>query len=250
MIKVLEKAVFILGIISAGDRISYTKILNKTGINKATLSNILKSLRDLSMVDRDQQGLFSIGAGAMKLTRKSLLRETIAGAACESARSLLKTTGETIVAATFKGTERYTLAKARTEESMVVNDSFTSIRGFYNTATGRALFAFMTEDQKRAVLREHGMPGDRWDGMKTRKDISQKCAAIRKKGYVSFRARDGLMQYIGVPVVSSAGNICASLGAAVPTIRMNAACEKKIISELEKEAWKMKEALELRGITP
>ncbi len=249
MIKVLKKAVDILSVIASGDGISYTEILEATGMNKATLSNLLKSLRELGLVDRDSRSLFRIGTEAVNLTRNAISRETLAGAGYESVQRFLRKTGENISAASFKWTERFILAKADAEASMTVNDSYTSNTGFYNTATGRVLFAFMTDEQRREITDVHGLPGDAWNGMTSKTKLARECAAIRKKGYVSFEVNDGLMQYIGVPVLDRKGNIRASLGSGIPAVRYTEAFEKKILSDLQQEARRMEETLELRGIT-
>ena len=139
MIRVLHKSATILDVIAELGASPHAQIARRTGLNKATLSNILKTLVEIGYVQKTAQGAFRLGEALRRLARKRAWDDTLPALADSWATALSERTGETVSVATIRNCQRIRLAKASVAQSISVDagaDAMTDASGYPTSGPG------------------------------------------------------------------------------------------------------------------
>jgi DNA-binding IclR family transcriptional regulator len=248
MIKVFYKMDAILQKISDRGSMSFTAIQTELGMNKATLSNLLKTLLEIGYVARDPRGNFSVGPVMIRIAKQKLLSGTLAGLANDIAQDITERLSESVTVSTIRDNDRFILSKTSLNKSIIVNEQRQSTTSFYTTATGRVLLAYAPDEQMKVIIEKYGLPGDGWPDVKTRKQLMDKLKEIRQEGIESCHSPDGLAEYLAVPVVSPEGTIFAAIGSGIPSFRLTKEYKEEVQNELQHGASRMADAIQLSGV--
>lgn len=250
MIKVLHKADRVLWLVANREVISFTDIQNATGFHKSTLSNLLKSLVELGLLRRDDQGLVRTGHRLATLAERDVLAGRLSGIAVGAVRGIGVRLQGRVVMAVLKGAQRHILADYEPASSLRVSaDGYDDLL-LYSTSTGRILLAFATRKQRDLIVDTQGLPDRTWwpeGGSKT--TLFKALDAIKAQGHVFVRNPDGLTEMTAVPVCYPDGSFCGGVGVATPSFRMDAARRKEFLDVLKTGAEEMREVMETFGIT-
>ncbi len=247
MIQVLQKAAAILQTIqNRKDAASFTEIVTATGIHKATLSHILKTLVGIGFLEKTTNGRYAIGPQILALAEHRRRRGTLAALAEEHARALAEAIRETVTVGTLRKGERFNLAKATVEQSVSVNAELQQRPSPYETTTGRVLLAYADPKERAAIVESKGLPGDRWPEVQTRKELDRAFARIREQGMASARAADGQADTCAIPIRGPDGRVWAAIGFGAPAFRMEGEARARKVEALGWTAARMEELLALQ----
>ena len=219
MIQVLKRSFDILDFLALnqGDMVTLSQIEEACGIQKTTLSNILKTLEGSGYVThpRKRKGYrlgykFYIMAGSQFVFRK--LEEISA----DEMRLLYDIFKETIVLATEHGGKRLVLKVVECPEGITARISHSD--DLYESATGRVMLANYPENKVRTIVSQIGLPSQKaWSDALSPEALKRELALIRKEG---FSITSDHLDIIGIAVPILCGSDpVASLGVCLPKFR-------------------------------
>ncbi len=240
MIKVLTKVDRILGILSDLGKASFTEIRESTGLNKATLSQILKSMAELGWVSRDAKGRFEPGLELISFAEKSLARESLRHAALEASKKLAVATGETASASTLIDGRRVRIAKVNGSNEIIVDDELSSSgkEGLTGTATGKLMLAFQTRTRRAELLAR-----DR--GAEPASAINEELDEIKILGYARLVSPGGQVLSVARGIFDKKGRIVAAIGVSAPVYSWSDEKESLCLVEISAAASFVEEIMNL-----
>ncbi len=242
MIKVLLKTETILRTIKEREGLTFTELCRRLAMNKATLSQILKTLTSIGYVERRGDGLF-IGQGIMDLAKENMQAQTLGGIAERIAASLAEEIRETVTVGMLRDGQRYNLAKAEYEQSLSVNAAVEQRPSPYDTATGRVLLAFSSPEVVAEVIKHKGFPSGKWPGVNTIEELQQALSKIREAGIALVLSPDGQAESVAAPVLGKNGTLRAAVGASVPCYRFRGERREQLITSVKAAAERMSQEL-------
>lgn len=182
-------------------------------MNKATLSQILKTMHMLRWVSRDKKGLFEIGEGICDFSKSAFVNMKLEQASIEAAKKLNAELNEVVAVATFSNGLRHLLAKYEANHIVKIDEIVSSFpETMVTTATGLILLAGMEDEAIEIFASKHGME----------KEISKlrgKLEEFRRNGYseISIGNNDAVSMATGI--YAPDGNMIAAIGFSAPRYR-------------------------------
>ncbi len=222
MIQVIDRAFEVLEFLSSaeGNMASLSQIEAATGIQKTTLSNILKTLEKEGYVAHPQKRKgYRLGYRLFMLAGPDFALRKIESIAQEELKLLHDVFSETVVLAAEQNGRRVVLKVLECQEGITARISHSS--DIYQSATGRIILAHYGENRVRSIVGHIGLPSPQnWHGIQSEEDLLRELAAIRQDGFcVSSDHTD--VKGIAVPVI--VGKIpVASIGVCIPKFRCTA----------------------------
>lgn len=209
MIKVLAKADDILSKVALGGGMNFSCLQRVTGINKSTLSQIMKTLAELEWVKRDEAGIFKPGERLEGFARRAVGRESLGRALTAAVDRLADSSGALASASVLMGTERVRVACREGAGELLVDEGRADPgRGILNTATGKLLFAFQDAARRGEIMKA--------EGIRETRAISAEVEKIRKTGTARNVTSSGLVKSLAKGVFGRDGDIAAAIGVALP----------------------------------
>lgn len=209
MIKVIAKADRILSEISCGNGMNFSALQNVTGMNKSTLSQIMRTLAELGWVRKDNAGYFVPGGKLENFAKEAVGRESLRGALSAAVSRLADVSGELASASILAGTGRVRIAVKEGRGELIVDDNKAeSSKGIMGTATGKLLFAFQDRATRLRIMKA--------EGMKDSPSLKVEVERIRKTGTAGLTSSSGLVKSVARGIFDPEGKIAASIGVALP----------------------------------
>lgn len=226
MIKVLEKMVRVLDLVSSLPRADLKTLARETGLKKPGLFRLLGSLVELRLLRRKPDGSYEIGPRLRELAQPFLSEQALVRAARLEAQSLAERTGEQVTVARLAEGERVILASATCERQMVVvSNEREAHLPMDETATGLVLLASLDPKARGAVVPES-----------ERKPDNARLEAIADAGWACVTTADRQAAFLAVPVKGADGQTCAALGMSIPTSRLDTARERELVANMQNAA--------------
>jgi len=251
LIQVLERAAAIMERVGAGSGATFSEIQQHTGLHKATLSHILKTLHQVGFVHKTSIGTYEVGSTILALARQRLRLESMAGVAEDVARALAEEIHESVTVGVLREGERYNLAKAEVHQSVTVNARLQQRPSPYDTTTGRVLLAGLAKPEVDALWARKGAPGSAWPAVRSLADLHQALAEIRGAGCAEEVSADKEVLTIAVPVHGPDGETWAAIGFGAPSYRLGPQDREAKRSALVRAAQRMERLLSLQhGMPP
>ena len=92
-------------------------------------------------------------------------------------------------------------------------------RHFFSLATSRVLAAWSPPETREALVGRWGLPGDAFDGIKSRAALDRSLDAIRAAGHASCLSHSGHVLNLAVPALDPGGRLLGALGCYAPALR-------------------------------
>ncbi len=237
MIKVLGKADRVMQEVAAKRGISFTELQRRLQWNKATLSQILKSMAELGWLERGAGGGFAIGSRIVGLARPELARTSLHHAALEAVSRLAAETGETASVSILEGGRRVRIAKQEGDSELIADDQPAAAEeSTWDTATGRLLTAFEPPDRQTLLI---GKLQERNQEI----DYGKALAAIRESGCSTVESKNCQIKSFACRVSADQGaRTLAAIGISVPAYRCTPLNEREYRSKIAAAA-KLMEAI-------
>jgi len=230
MIQVINKAFDMLEYLAKDPRrrIKLNEISGHFKINPGTCANILKTLVQRGFVDQEKvRGGYLLGPMIYYLSRSSAYRADLVAAAEPVMADVVKKVNESVLLAILRGNKRFVVLQMDGKQSVQVNHDMFFQENIYQTATGRLLLAYLSEQEQDALIAEKGLPGFSWPEASSLKKIKIELNAIRRRGWVIHQPFAELIA-IACPI-SENGKVVASLGLFLPAFRFKGAHKTEIM---------------------
>lgn len=187
----------------------------RLGIPKSSASYILRVLEQRHYLRRDSGGKYRLGLKLLSLTEGAMTHLDVREAARPALADFLKKSQlpEVHIAVLDNGRAVY-IEKLENEKSFIRMDIWVGHRlPVHTTAIGKALVAFMTDDEILKILELRGME------RKTRRSITnpqkflREADRVRRFGFaVDDEENANGVRCIAAPIFDAKGNVVAALG--------------------------------------
>lgn len=237
MVQVVKRALDILQFVNkAPDReAGLGEIAAAVKLNAATCARILKTLVAEGFVE--QMGAkkgYILGSASYALGSGSRFRADLLIASEPSLALLSGELNETALVAAHQGTQRIVVAQKDSSRDIQVRSDLSQNPCPYTSATGRLLFAYLSDRLRNIFLASHGMPEKNdWPEASTPKLLKIAISKIVKDGF-SIR-KEGNIVGIAYPVFAS-GIVTGALGCFLPAFRFDGSHKIQVLAALEREA--------------
>ncbi|MBE6358503.1 MAG: hypothetical protein E7057_04560 [Lentisphaerae bacterium] len=240
MIQVISRVFTILEELSLDGEVSLDSLARITNLNKGTLCNILRSLIELGYVSRTRGSHYELTARFAELTAPEKRSAAEMEALNRTVVSLADATEESGVLAALRGGRVAVVSQAQYQRALMVNAvEIYAALSLYHSVSGRILISHLPTAERAALCSRCGFPGEKWDDISTLEELEKACAKIRKDALsVMKNQSDGIIAF-AVPVFLPDGKIM-SLGLTMPLMRCTPDKRRKILSELQIHADRLK----------
>lgn len=223
LVNSVVKAIGILECFSPGQReLSLSQISRQLGLPKSTALNLIRTLesRGYLLYSHNAQ-TYQLGYNVMTLSYNLRTSMPIIQYALPFLEELQVKTGENIY-----------LTSHVDGQVLYLEGVYPSIRiGNYSvagkrlpmhcTGCGKAMLAYLPEDEYEAVIARWGLPGITPHTITTRKDLDAEMRAIRARGYATDSEEESLgVRCVAVPIRDSSGYPCGAVSISGTNISM------------------------------
>lgn len=206
----VEKAFVLLDCLwTAGRPLSLTELTQMTGWAKSTIHAMLVSLREVCAVEQSEQdGRYWLGYHLMELGSK--VSNSWDGVLLARPRLLhiVNTIQESAYLSRLCGDELLLVACAEPNEGFQVCAETGSRIPLHCTTQGKAILAFMPEQERTRVLERTGLRPYTPQAIHSMELLQQQLEEVRQRGYAVERGEyhTGL-QSVGAPIFDSSGRV-------------------------------------------
>ncbi len=222
-IRVLERAISILSVLSDGKPRTLTQISDAITISSSTTFRLLATLASYSYVERDEQsGTYRLGLACLELAWSYHKGNDIRSVAIPELEKLRDETTETVHLAVLNRMEIVYLEKLHGLHAVGLMSSQVGGRGLaYCTGLGKVLLAYADP----VLIREHyENAGFHRFTPTTIHDVDtllQHLETIRRQGYAfDFGEHEADVRCVAAPIFDISGQVVAAISVAGPAGRM------------------------------
>jgi len=239
MVASVEKALraldFIAGRFADGHGATLGEIAEHVGIKPTTARNILKTMEACGYLSRGEGRTYCPGHRCADLLRGGTVAARLVDVGREPLVELARSTGESAVLTTLVSSRRHVLLRGEGGKVIRVDSSAADTQPFFGLVTSRAMVACLSPEGVDAMVAEHGLPGEAWDGIDDRQALDAALADIRERGCCEDMpsAEVGAM---AAPVTDGRGLLAGAVGLYFPLFRCGAAVRKRFAAELMQTA--------------
>jgi DNA-binding IclR family transcriptional regulator len=207
------------------------EIAGGVGMHPSTAHRVLAHLVEDGLVRHDPvRGRYGLGLEFLRLAWKAVGHEALRDVALPHLRELSADTGETALFGLYEPARQQMLFVAAVESAHAIRHvrplhEWLPIHG---GATGRAILAFLPENERRGVL-TGPLPAVTKSTITDRATLEQVLDEVRGRGYAvssGERAVGGVG--VAAPVLAGDGRVLGAVGVGIPEQRFRAADERQL----------------------
>ncbi len=224
-IQSVDRALTILEIIAASTgEISLNDICARARLNVSTGHHLVKTLVSRNYVAPGSgRGTYSLGSQVLTLAGAVNWQSNLSGRAQPLLDHLNATTGEAVHLAVLEGVDLVTLIKREARHALRVDaGSIGKTGACHATATGKAILAWLPEDEALKVLEARGMRAFTEKTITDRDRLLQELHQVRTDGFaVDNEEFQQHVVCVGAPILDQNGSVIGSISVSTPTVRAN-----------------------------
>jgi IclR family transcriptional regulator, KDG regulon repressor len=238
-VKVLEKALKILELYTYQEHVfTLDQITRKTGLSKATVFRILKTLEHNGFLKHDEvRQTYTLGLRFMELggiVYESLSIRKVAAPYLDALSQDLKAT---ILLGVLKDDQLLYIDK-RESESLIRTSSYMGLkRPPYYGMLGMTLLAYMDKDEAKRLLKVYPPTRTTDKTVTDPREIVKRLEETRRTGY--YVERDEIFEGvvgIGVPIRDFSGQVVAALGSSQMEFQVKNSDFEHVVERLKESA--------------
>jgi IclR family acetate operon transcriptional repressor len=221
-IQSVDRALTLLETIAdLGGETTLSKLAELTGLNISTCHHLLATLVQRGFVTKSvaRRG-YALGARILDLSHVCL-QVDLPRRAQPALDRINQTTGETVQLAALQGDALVNILKREARHAVRVGAStIGTADAAHATATGKAMLAWLPEDEMRRIVAAHGMTRFTPNTITDFAALSEALRAVRHDGCAVDREefRSGVI-CVGAAIRDQSGAVVASISASAPTMR-------------------------------
>lgn len=228
------------------DGLSARDIAEKFDVSRSSAFRYLQILRARDLIEpTSQPGMFRLGPMIVRLARARSANRTLAQIAEAPMRELAETTGESILLTRRVGDTVLVILSIDSPRVIRVSIDAAQDSSLHVGSFGKLHMAYLEPDEIDRLLDQplhHAVTGAELDIGRLRNELEQ----IRNRGYsVSDGEVEVGMSSVSVPVLSSKGELIASLSVAGPVFRLPQTLIPNLVRDLTDKARQIGEEWEL-----
>jgi DNA-binding IclR family transcriptional regulator len=217
----LKKTIELLRLIGHGEKdISFSLLMKESGLPKATLTRVLRFLREEGLVRVDAAGKYHVGYEIISLAHKALSDLDVRAIAVEEMQRLRELTSETIHLSLLSETSVIFVEKIESAQPVRMYSSIGRQCPIYCTGSGKAILAYIERDKRKAIIatteRVRYTPSTIIGGVALEKEL----AAIRARGFaIDDEEHEPGIRCVAAPIFDKSGAVIAALSVTNPAYR-------------------------------
>jgi DNA-binding IclR family transcriptional regulator len=243
-VKSATRALDVLELLAAQPQpLAHGEMARALGMPKSSLTDLLATLEARGYVAVEAER-YRLGPALLTLAGTLLRRTDVARVAQPIIASLMLRTGESAALVLRQGSEVVVVCKENCDQPILYSLQLGQ-RGPVNaSAGGKALMAFAPEAEREAWLASAALRRVTPHSVTDPAALRQELAGIAAGGIAYSREEmvPGIVA-MGLPVFDAAGAPCAGLSVGVPTVRFDAARERRVAEALRVAAAEISAAL-------
>jgi DNA-binding IclR family transcriptional regulator len=201
-------------------------------MNPSTVHRLLGLLEEEGLVRQDDPGGgYDVGSELLRLAWTASGTHPIRSAALPHLQVLAQASGETVSFGLYDPVRRQTFVLAVVESDAPVRyvSKLHEWRDLHTGASGRAVMAFLPDDERRAVIERTRLAPVTEHTITSAEELERVLADVRERGY-AFSQEERRLGGIGIaaPVFGPGGQVVAEVGVSIPTQRFVAADEQRL----------------------
>lgn len=205
---------------------SLTEIVEAAGLNKTTVFRMLTALESEGLLERAENGSYKLGTEMVALGGRALHTNSLRQLAQPVLEELVALTGERttleVPVTNPDGTlAMLMMAEIQGKHLISINQYVGSRLPIHATSTGKALLAFMSDEERDIVLQQQLTPLTRRT-IVNRANLMKELALIRERGYaVAMGELEIGLMAAGTPVYNYEGQPTATISIEGPLSRID-----------------------------
>ncbi|HPF84534.1 MAG TPA: IclR family transcriptional regulator [Aminivibrio sp.] len=248
-IRVLDRAMSVLGYMAESRRqVGITEIADAVGLSKATVHRILSTLKEYSVVLKDDSGRYQMGPSVLFWADAYRQRAGLAEISRPLLRRLWEESHETVHLFIFEGGEAYYLDKLDSPHPVGMRSRIGAKRDLYSTSGGRAILAALPEAEVDAYLdRTELLP--RTENTVTEKaELKKLLAAGRERGFCEeVEENEEGIRCVGAAILDLRGCPVGAVSISAPAYRFSDSQSLALGAKIRETALAISRELGYRG---
>lgn len=222
MSRALENGIAVLEVISSKRACTVTEIADALGINKSTVSRIIKTFIQKDIVEKNSSSrMYSIGPAILQMSNRYYKARNIVGQIKSVMEALCRQIEESVHLCALSNGAAVVVEQAESENRLVVNAKIGNREPLHASAVGKCLLAFVGEEEREAML--PNITFVRFTD-KTICNTDALAAELRKIRLAGYSTDDNELtpniRCVAVPVFDGRGRCIYSLGVSGTNSRM------------------------------
>jgi DNA-binding IclR family transcriptional regulator len=246
----VDRAISILELVATRGEVGITEIAEELDVHKSTASRLVAALQHRNLLEQlSERGKYTLSFGIVRLAAATTARLDVARLGQPICQRLAESLGETVNIAVHDGEAGITVAQEDGTAAITSQNWVGRRTPLHASSAGKVLLAWMTEDERRQVLRKK-LTRFTDDTIVTATDLRAELARVLDEGHArSFEELEVGMHAVGVPVFSFDGTVGSALSATGPAYRLPRRRARAIVGELREGAAELSAKLGYRGET-
>jgi len=240
----LEKGIRILTLFSPeAPALSAGEIAERLDLPASTAYRYLAVLRKHHLIVQERSGIYRLGTKILELAG-CVVRPSLRDIALPIMRTLSRQEGETVILSSLRDHDGVCLERIEGHHALRVSHQRGAVFPLHAGASGKALMAFLDPDRQNTIIERFGLARFTTHTITTPKKLHQELDRIRDLGYAESDGEVDEGTYgIGAPILSSDGQVVASLCVSAPTHRLESKKRDRVIRRVVRSAGKISEGL-------
>jgi PcaR/PcaU/PobR family beta-ketoadipate pathway transcriptional regulator len=203
--------------------LTLTQLSQRLGSSKSTMQRLTYTLQRLGYLDRNPETKkFRFGPKALTFAFSVIRGFDLRKAARPYLERVSREIGETVNLAILDGPEIVYVERIKTEQILNINLHVGSRLPAYCTSMGKAMLAFLPENQLENILGETEFQKQTPSTVVSKETLRQELALVRKRGFATNNEELSLgLRSVSAPIRNFTGEVVAAVNISVPSIRIS-----------------------------
>lgn len=196
--------------------LSTNEISSLTGLNRGTAYRFCQTLRQLGYLEEIRQSTFRPGLKVLSLAQAALGARELVDVAMPRLQALRHESGETVNLAMPDGAEMVYVARLLNDDLLALRLVVGSRLPIVASSLGRAVLAFMPDDEREAILSTASFPQLTSRTITERDALESQLERIRRDGY-AFNDQEFAVGVCGIaaPIIGADGRPVAAINLSI-----------------------------------
>jgi IclR family pca regulon transcriptional regulator len=197
--------------------LSVSEIAELTGLNRSTCYRFCQTLKAIGYLEEVERRRFRPGLKAISLARAALSSRELPELALPYLRELQRTVGEAVNMSLLDGTDVVYVARILSDHLITLRLYVGSRLPAYATSMGRAILAFLPEQEAEAILDKSELLAITEHTITDRRRLKAELQRIHARGYAINDQEMAIgLRGVAAPIMSSTGRPVAAINLSIP----------------------------------
>ena len=202
--------------------IGISDLAKRLGLAKSTVHRLASTLLDEGILEQNSgDGKYHLGLALFELGAMVRRKMDFTMEARPFLRTLMEKTGETVHLAILDHDSILYIITHESKQALRMGSKVGTRAPVHSTAVGKALLAFLPEEELERILVARGLPASTPSTIVDAKALRRELAAVRARNYaVDDEESEIGLRAIAAPIRIYSGNVVAAISIAGPVHRM------------------------------